>query len=634
MKARSFFQNQLDSNFYIQQLDSITEQFYKQHQKERIFCDIKFTDFISNEESSGHYKKSQTNQSKESNVFTCSVIKNFLFFYRKSTKNNNSHNLPTFYLNYEFSSIQVIKSKDNPNRINLQDPHIHTTYKHPSQCNTVNLRTHEDSSNLFLNMIKQYTTRRFDCNQIIYEYQIGQGLTSNVYKVHKSSKKLQPFALKVIDKIKLDIELHSSIVNEIRILRALKNCLGVNKLLNVYECSQNIYLMFEYCNGGNLKSFLTRKRRLQEPDIKIILAQILLSLDYLHQRNINHRDIKLDNILMGKGAYDQPIQKTEIQLADFGFSMNLDAMSGNFETSQLICGTAGYFAPEVMNKGELNLKSDIFSTGCILFNLITGRQLFEGQNRNELMRNNKYCILPKTFLSDIQNCSADLQFLIRCMLNPDPSKRPSASQALKHRLFKEYKEGIHESLLYNQQQQTSSTQFGFDKKLVKNSSNTSKICHDGTVENISSNKIKEVIVLVIKKKDSWNFKRIIIMPKLVGNQVQQTKQDYSNIQSTNQNNLIKREECNMSREFERDIKNVKITRLEEESLEDCNVSSFERTEVEQNNQNLRLSSYYCKHQYDMELENVMTSLNQPKQARLFISEKKPQDQQIASACTK
>lgn len=76
---------------------------------------------------------------------------------------------------------------------------------------------------------------------------------------------------------------------------------------------------------------------------------------------------------MGLGAYDSEILRTEIQIADFGFSVDLESLDNEkCQDNSLICGTAGYFAPEIMNSGEFHLKSDIFSTGCILYNMISG----------------------------------------------------------------------------------------------------------------------------------------------------------------------------------------------------------------------------------------------------------------------
>jgi len=91
---------------------------------------------------------------------------------------------------------------------------------------------------------------------------------------------------------------------------------------------------------------------------------MLLGLDFMHSKNIIHRDIKLDNILMSsskKGVY-------EIRIADFGLSQILKPK----ELCYHKCGTPTYIAPEVLRDIGYNTKADIFSVGSVMFNLITG----------------------------------------------------------------------------------------------------------------------------------------------------------------------------------------------------------------------------------------------------------------------
>lgn len=120
----------------------------------------------------------------------------------------------------------------------------------------------------------------------------------------------------------------------------------------------------------------------------------------------------------------------KVVLADFGFAVNIneeaDSLGAGSVEASYVCGTTGYFAPEIINHCELNLKADIFSTACLLYNLITGKQLFYSLDKNEFIENNRHCRMPVTFLEDISSCSEDLQYLIRCMLNPQPQKRPTA----------------------------------------------------------------------------------------------------------------------------------------------------------------------------------------------------------------
>lgn len=105
------------------------------------------------------------------------------------------------------------------------------------------------------------------------------------------------------------------------------------------------------------------------------MVQLLLVLDFLHTSNIVHRDIKLDNILINnisEGEYD-------VKIADLGLAIELP-----HDTTKLLnqyCGSPCYFAPEILRLTGYREKVDIFSLGSVLFNLFTGRYLFNGDTK-------------------------------------------------------------------------------------------------------------------------------------------------------------------------------------------------------------------------------------------------------------
>lgn len=96
-------------------------------------------------------------------------------------------------------------------------------------------------------------------------------------------------------------------------------------------------------------------------------------MDFIHQKKVVHRDIKPDNILI-KAIEDK--NEYEVKVADLG----LAAFTPNDELLTQKCGTPGYVAPEILIKGEYSYKADIFSCGCLLFNLLTGCFLFIGDS--------------------------------------------------------------------------------------------------------------------------------------------------------------------------------------------------------------------------------------------------------------
>ncbi len=106
---------------------------------------------------------------------------------------------------------------------------------------------------------------------------------------------------------------------------------------------------------------------------------MLLTLDYIHQKKIIHRDIKLDNVLINKkedGCYN-------VKIADFGLALINKKRIG--DRIYLKCGTPGYVAPEILRGQGYDSKCDIFSIGSLLFNLLTGRYLFSGNKIKEIL---------------------------------------------------------------------------------------------------------------------------------------------------------------------------------------------------------------------------------------------------------
>ena len=109
----------------------------------------------------------------------------------------------------------------------------------------------------------------------------------------------------------------------------------------------------------------------------------------------------------------------------------------------------GYHAPEVLLAAEYSLKSDIFSIGVILYNMITGSSLFKGFNEREIMHKNKHCILPDCFQRVLANYSSEALDLLLKLIEKSPAKRLSAEQALNHEWFGDIKEGISLALELN-----------------------------------------------------------------------------------------------------------------------------------------------------------------------------------------
>lgn len=158
-------------------------------------------------------------------------------------------------------------------------------------------------------------------------------------------------------------------MNEIRVHWSLENCPGVLDLIAIHEDCDMIFLVLEYQPQGTLMSTLEKQPFLNEAEVRVIMEQVLLALDFLMIKKIVHRDIKLENILI-KSIEDKTAH--EVRIADFGLAV----LTPHDEVIHHKCGSPGYVAPEVFSGRGYSYKADMFSLGAVLFNLLTGRYLF------------------------------------------------------------------------------------------------------------------------------------------------------------------------------------------------------------------------------------------------------------------
>ena len=140
----------------------------------------------------------------------------------------------------------------------------------------------------------------------------------------------------------------------------------------IIETEKSIYIISEYCSGGELFDYIVSKRKLYEVEACRIYQQLISGLEYLHKQRICHRDLKPENLLFDS--------RHNLKIADFGLSN--DYHKGKLSTP---CGSPCYAAPEMVTGKKYSGSSvDIWSSGIVLYTMVCGFLPFEDDNQNIL----------------------------------------------------------------------------------------------------------------------------------------------------------------------------------------------------------------------------------------------------------
>ncbi|KAM7374869.1 hypothetical protein PAMP_007503 [Pampus punctatissimus] len=175
-------------------------------------------------------------------------------------------------------------------------------------------------------------------------------------------------AIKIIDKTQLNPTSLQKLFREVRIMKGL-NHPNIVQLFEVIETDKTLYLIMEYASGGEVFDYLVSHGRMKEVEARAKFRQIVSAVHYCHTKNIVHRDLKAENLLLDADA--------NIKIADFGFS-NEFTLGNKLDT---FCGSPPYAAPELFQGKKYDgPEVDVWSLGVILYTLVSGSLPFDGQN--------------------------------------------------------------------------------------------------------------------------------------------------------------------------------------------------------------------------------------------------------------
>ncbi|XP_077248329.1 protein kinase superfamily protein [Tasmannia lanceolata] len=253
---------------------------------------------------------------------------------------------------------------------------------------------------------------------------IGSGSFAVVWRSTHRSLGLE-VAIKEINKKQLNSKINESLRKEITILRQIRHP-NIICLHEAIETADKIYLVLEYCMGGDLSSYIQRFGRVSEAIARHFMRQLAAGLQVLRENNLIHRDLKPQNLLLSTND-ETPVLK----IGDFGFARYLMPQG----LADTLCGSPLYMAPEIIQNQKYDAKADLWSVGAILFQLVTGKPPFDGNNQFQLFQN----ILRSSEIQFpqgvVQELHPDCIDLCKSLLRQNPVERLTFEEFFNHKFM-------------------------------------------------------------------------------------------------------------------------------------------------------------------------------------------------------
>eukprot|EP00571_Detonula_confervacea_P007545 CAMPEP_0172318108 /NCGR_PEP_ID=MMETSP1058-20130122/33867_1 /TAXON_ID=83371 /ORGANISM="Detonula confervacea, Strain CCMP 353" /LENGTH=732 /DNA_ID=CAMNT_0013032843 /DNA_START=242 /DNA_END=2440 /DNA_ORIENTATION=+ len=251
------------------------------------------------------------------------------------------------------------------------------------------------------------------------------------------------YAVKVVDRRKLSKHDDEAQLQEVEILRSLNpNSFGKPKFgnqnhdqmqedngiincIDFYPSPETYHIVMELARGGDVFDRLAKRKVYTEKHARDLARRMLESIQFLHEKGIAHRDIKPENLLLMDEDSD-----TQLKLADFGFArrFNVNNPDASMKTK---CGTPAFVPPELVLGRKYGPKCDIWSAGCTLFMLLSGRAPFNAKKNGKNAMFRAIRAGDFVFYDDYWgNISMSAKKLVLSMLQVDPTARMAAQEAL------------------------------------------------------------------------------------------------------------------------------------------------------------------------------------------------------------
>ena len=243
---------------------------------------------------------------------------------------------------------------------------------------------------------------------------IGQGEFATVYRGrHKQISELVAIKVIPIQKLHINPPLKRMIEAEHQALELLKQE-SIIKLYDLLQTNKEVDLIYEYCEQGSLSKIM-KHHVFSEPEVLKILIDLCAALVCLREHGVTHRDIKPENIFVKNGR---------VKLADFGLCM-LGIPSHEDNITHI--GSFAFMAPESLSSFVYNSKSDLYSLGLVIFELLSGKLPFTTRDPTRLIQEKRKFIIDKKILPHV---SPNLIYVLERMTRFVPEERSTVEEVL------------------------------------------------------------------------------------------------------------------------------------------------------------------------------------------------------------
>jgi len=216
------------------------------------------------------------------------------------------------------------------------------------------------------------------------EMEIGRGGAARVFRASNNAG--EPVALKIL-RPELTVTVTADrFLREIQLIQRLEHP-HIGRLIDSGQSDWLIYYAMPYIEGPSLQQVLERRGALSFADAQRLATDLLSALDHAHSRGVVHRDVKPDNILIGRGG---------AMLVDFGIARAIElAGTDRLTKSGMAVGTSRYMSPEQIAGGDqVDPRSDLYSLGCVLFECVAGRPPYQHPNELAILELHRTAPVP------------------------------------------------------------------------------------------------------------------------------------------------------------------------------------------------------------------------------------------------